>query len=467
MSPSPVWPELPVATGGPSGRRVQYAALPYRVRRDGEVQIRLITSRETRRWVIPKGWPMKGLSPPKAAAREAYEEAGLVGVISREPLGMYTYEKRLGTRSVLCDVLVFPFKVKRLLQKWPERFQRYGFWFSIDSAAAAVQEEDLSELIRSFGEIMARRWEAERLEAQQAKASKEKPGAAPAGDELPDADRQAKGKPAKMKAAKGKPDKARPDLVAQPADDADEIAAPAFQATGKGKPEKIKLEKGKPDKTRPAKVKAEKANLAKGVKAKSEKAARARAGMDGGELVGEVPAGAEPGHESEATAKKAAKGKGGKAARKGESTALPPVSDAPPAATEAGHDGAKAGFKGAPAKVADGPVAGDLVPEGLVRKVAAVKKPELPVKAAGVPPRKALAAKKVPVVKKGAAVRKAAPAKTQAKIQAKTQVKGLTKGPTKRAAKGLASEGAKGVSKGTPTGRRKAKVPGPSEKPRA
>lgn len=159
MAPLSDWPFPPVATGGPSGRRVQYAALPYRVRRDGEVQIRLITSRETRRWVVPKGWPIKGLTPPKTAAREAYEEAGLIGVVSREPMGSYTYEKRLGSRSVLCDVLLFPLKVKRLLQKWPERFQRYGFWFSVETAAAAVQEEDLAALILAFGAVMARRWE--------------------------------------------------------------------------------------------------------------------------------------------------------------------------------------------------------------------------------------------------------------------------------------------------------------------
>lgn len=142
------------SNGGQGRQRVQYAALPYRVRQDGEVQVRLITSRETRRWVIPKGWPMKGLSPAKAAAREAYEEAGLFGAIAREPIGMYTYEKRLSTRSVLCDVMVFPFKVKRYVQKWPERSQRFGFWFSIESAAAAVNEEELRALILAFGDLM-------------------------------------------------------------------------------------------------------------------------------------------------------------------------------------------------------------------------------------------------------------------------------------------------------------------------
>lgn len=225
MAPSSEWPPLLVA-GGPSGRRVQYAALPYRVRRDGEVQIRLITSRETRRWVIPKGWPIKGLTPPKTAARECYEEAGLVGVVSREPIGMYTYEKRLGTRSVLCDVLVFPLKVKRVLQKWPERFQRYGFWFSIETAAAAVQEEDLSELILSFGTIMARRWQeklAAEAEEQTPKAKTSKVKASEAGQgESREGDTEAEGvrpegaKEGKAKPAKGAAPKAKESKIKEP-----------------------------------------------------------------------------------------------------------------------------------------------------------------------------------------------------------------------------------------------------------
>lgn len=227
---------MPIAGGHP-GRRVQYAALPYRVRRDGEVQIRLITSRETRRWVIPKGWPMKGLSPPKAAARECYEEAGLMGTVSREPIGMYTYEKRLGTRSVLCDVLVFPLKVKRLLQKWPERFQRYGFWFSIDSAAGAVHEEELAELIRAFGEMMARKQEAKRRAAEE--------------------------KALKDGSAKKEPGKEKSDTTTGPAGGIPVEAS----GTGEAKPAKTK-----PAKTKPAKIKAAKTKAAAG--AKTQKAAK-------------------------------------------------------------------------------------------------------------------------------------------------------------------------------------------------
>jgi len=166
-------------------RRVQYAALPYRQRQDGDVQIRLVTSRETRRWVIPKGWPMKGMSPPKAAAREAYEEAGLMGTISSNPIGLYTYEKRLSaTRSVLCDVMVFPMKVKRYLKNWPEQSQRVGFWFSIESAASAVQEEELSELILRFGAAMAERHAQKLAKQAEATAAKQVAALAKQADDL-------------------------------------------------------------------------------------------------------------------------------------------------------------------------------------------------------------------------------------------------------------------------------------------
>ena len=64
----------------------QYAALPWRYS-GGVREVCLISSRETGRWVIPKGWPIKGLTPPQTAAREAYEEAGLGGMMSTKPIG--------------------------------------------------------------------------------------------------------------------------------------------------------------------------------------------------------------------------------------------------------------------------------------------------------------------------------------------------------------------------------------------
>ena len=75
--------------------RLQYGALTYRKAKISGIEILLMTSRETKRWIIPKGWPIKGLKPCESAAQEAYEEAGVRGDVGRRPIGKYTYDKRL------------------------------------------------------------------------------------------------------------------------------------------------------------------------------------------------------------------------------------------------------------------------------------------------------------------------------------------------------------------------------------
>lgn len=131
--------------------RVQYAALPYRQRGDGSVEVMLVTSRETRRWVIPKGWPMKGRKPHASAAREALEEAGLVGRVGKTPIGTYRYDKRLkGGNAVPCSVEVFPLEVKSQRKRWPEQKERDVRWFAPREAAEAVHETELSDIIRKF-----------------------------------------------------------------------------------------------------------------------------------------------------------------------------------------------------------------------------------------------------------------------------------------------------------------------------
>jgi 8-oxo-dGTP pyrophosphatase MutT (NUDIX family) len=114
--------------------RAQYAALPWRL---GEgVEILLVTSRDTGRWVIPKGWPMKGRSPHGAAAMEASEEAGLVGKIEKKKLGSFHYRKRLKNGAALLSrVDVFPMRVTRQLKNWPEMHQRVTQWFPSVTAA--------------------------------------------------------------------------------------------------------------------------------------------------------------------------------------------------------------------------------------------------------------------------------------------------------------------------------------------
>jgi 8-oxo-dGTP pyrophosphatase MutT (NUDIX family) len=108
----------------------------------------LVTSRETRRWVIPKGNPEKGLAPHALAAKEAYEEAGLVGELAPEPVGRYRYLKRLrGEKSVPIEVKVFPFAAEQQLADWPERGQRETRWFPPAEAAMLVGEGGLVELL--------------------------------------------------------------------------------------------------------------------------------------------------------------------------------------------------------------------------------------------------------------------------------------------------------------------------------
>lgn len=133
----------------------QYAALPYR-RVAGTLLVLLITSRGTRRWIIPKGWPIPTLTPHETAAREAFEEAGVVGSIGEAPVGNYTYMKRLQNRSVVkCRVKVFPLEVLRQHRLWPERSQRRKKWLVTEKAAEQVYEPGLRTIIRSLSTRLA------------------------------------------------------------------------------------------------------------------------------------------------------------------------------------------------------------------------------------------------------------------------------------------------------------------------
>lgn len=127
--------------------RSQYAVLPVAVR-NGEFSIMLVTSRETHRWILPKGWPEKGLSPAATAAKEAYEEAGLMGEVETAPFGHFHYDKRLRTGEIVpCEVDVFLMRVDRELDDWPERGQRKRRWVSPAQAADMIQESDLAKLV--------------------------------------------------------------------------------------------------------------------------------------------------------------------------------------------------------------------------------------------------------------------------------------------------------------------------------
>jgi len=128
--------------------------LPYRAESDAldaPIRILLVTSRETKRWVVPKGNASAGTAPHHAAAAEAEEEAGVVGAVCPTPLGSYRYRKRRRNgASLMVDVELFPLAVNRELPEWKESHERERRWFSLAEAADAVDEPDLRNLIRSF-----------------------------------------------------------------------------------------------------------------------------------------------------------------------------------------------------------------------------------------------------------------------------------------------------------------------------
>lgn len=131
--------------------RVQVAALPWRKTADGDVEVLLITSRGTGRWVLPKGWPEGGETLIESAVREAFEEAGVKGAVVEAEAGRYYYGKAQDTGVAWrCEVAVFPIEVDREAAKWPERKQRKRRWFAARDAARLVDEPDLGEIIVAF-----------------------------------------------------------------------------------------------------------------------------------------------------------------------------------------------------------------------------------------------------------------------------------------------------------------------------
>ncbi|HUI98005.1 MAG TPA: NUDIX hydrolase [Xanthobacteraceae bacterium] len=134
-----------------SAARIQYAALPFRARERSGLEVLLVTSRVTKRWIIPKGWPLKRKPPHVTAAHEAHEEAGVIGKIGKSPIGSYSYTKRLKTGSrVRCEVHVFPLEVQRQSRTWPEQNEREVQWLSPAEAAKSIENPILRTLVRHF-----------------------------------------------------------------------------------------------------------------------------------------------------------------------------------------------------------------------------------------------------------------------------------------------------------------------------
>lgn len=129
--------------------RTQFGALCYRVKK-GKLKVLMITSRSKKRWILPKGWPIDGATPAKAAAREAFEEAGAEGKVSGVCLGIYSYYRDFRGDDMPCVVAIYPLHVKKVHAIFPEKGQRKRKWVSRKKAAEMVENPELGQIIRNF-----------------------------------------------------------------------------------------------------------------------------------------------------------------------------------------------------------------------------------------------------------------------------------------------------------------------------
>ncbi|NKL02498.1 NUDIX domain-containing protein [Rhizobium leguminosarum bv. viciae] len=155
--------------------RQQYGALCYRVKKkSGAVEVLLLTSRDTGRWVIPKGWPMTGKRAHEVAVQEALEEAGVRGVVETETLGAYTYPKVLRDGvQVVCKVQVYALEVTNMAKSFKEKGERTIEWVSFDEAVRRVREPELRNLFLAFQQTITDRLSARA--PQQIRAAKQIP----------------------------------------------------------------------------------------------------------------------------------------------------------------------------------------------------------------------------------------------------------------------------------------------------
>lgn len=132
-------------------KRIQVAALCYR-QRDSTRDVLLITSRDTGRWILPKGWPIDGLDGPQSALREAWEEAGVkTAEIEPKAVGQYDYTKALDSGGeAVVETKVYLTRVIDLEQDYPESGERARKWVAPKDAANMVDEPELQDILRGL-----------------------------------------------------------------------------------------------------------------------------------------------------------------------------------------------------------------------------------------------------------------------------------------------------------------------------
>ncbi|MDV7339461.1 NUDIX hydrolase [Terasakiella sp. A23] len=135
--------------------RKQSSVIPYR-RRKGKIEVLLITSLSIGRLVLPKGTVEPNMKARHSAEKEAYEEAGVRGILSKTLIGEYNYKKTPQKGGDHCRVKVFALEVREELDKWPEMDKRTKIWMSPGKAIKSVKEKKLKKILISFSETLPR-----------------------------------------------------------------------------------------------------------------------------------------------------------------------------------------------------------------------------------------------------------------------------------------------------------------------
>ncbi len=125
----------------------QVGAMPYRITGDGQIEVMVVTSRHKQRVIFPKGWKMRGKCKTEAAAQEAREEAGVIGLPNAKSIGSYRYRKRLGSVKALVTVIMFPMRVHHQLTEWREQNERKRLWVKPSEAIRMIENRSLAKLV--------------------------------------------------------------------------------------------------------------------------------------------------------------------------------------------------------------------------------------------------------------------------------------------------------------------------------
>jgi 8-oxo-dGTP pyrophosphatase MutT (NUDIX family) len=282
--------------------RQQVGALPIRGTGD-ELRVLLVTSRETQRWIIPKGWRMRGRSNAEAAAQEAFEEAGVRGKVRTKPIGRYKYAKRLSGGVEDCKITTYLLEVTDELDAFPEMADRNRSWFTLDQAIEFADDEGLRDILRELepklqemraGERKAARKRAKAVDGTVSSAKRSRGKARPRDEpQVETAGPEADGGPTPSGdvalASPLTPEPGPADAVAGPDGDIPAVETPARKRrpgkagggkSASGKAGKAKVTAGKADKVKPTAGKADKMKAAAG-KAGKMKVAAGKAGRAG------------------------------------------------------------------------------------------------------------------------------------------------------------------------------------------